>query len=199
MSASDIKPADAIRKAANLSIGLGILLLVLGVIAICFPLASSLAAAIWVGWLLLIGGAVLLVHAVRGRQESGFWFKLLWAIVYLVAGLLLLASPVSGVLTLTLILAVLWVVEGTTAIALAFRLKPANPWGWVLFDGIVTVLLGLLVWIGWPGNAPWLLGLFLGISLLSTGVSVLLFGLALRSGSLKVGSSRRGEHRWHHR
>jgi len=190
MSASDTKPADAIRKAANLSIGLGILLLVLGVIAICFPLASSLAAAIWVAWLLVIGGAVLLVHAIRSRQESGFWFKLLWAIVYLVAGLLLLASPVSGVLTLTLVLAVLWIVEGATAIALAFRLKPTSPWGWVLFDGIVTVLLGLLVWIGWPGNAPWLLGLFLGISLLSTGISVLLFGLALRSGSFRPGSSR---------
>lgn len=190
MSASDIKPADAIRKAANLTIGLGILLLVLGVIAICFPLASSLAAAIWVGWLLVIGGAVLLVHALRGRQEEGFWFKLLWAIVYLVAGLLLLASPVSGVLTLTLILAVLWIVEGVTAIAFAFRLKPASPWGWVLFDGIVTVLLGLLIWIGWPGNAPWLLGLFLGISLLSTGISVLLLGLALKSGNLKIGVSR---------
>jgi uncharacterized membrane protein HdeD (DUF308 family) len=68
---------------------------------------------------------------------------------------------------------------------LAYRLKPARPWGWVLFDGIVTLLLGLLIWIGWPGNAPWLLGLFLGISLLATGISVLLFGLALRSGHLQ--------------
>jgi uncharacterized membrane protein HdeD (DUF308 family) len=193
MTDNAIKPADALRKAASWSIFLGIVLLVLGVVAICFPLASSIAAAIWVAWLLVIGGAVLLVHAIRVRQESGFWLKLLWSIVYLVAGLLLLASPISGVLTLTLVLAVLWIVEGATAIALAFRLKPATPWGWVLFDGIVTVLLGLLVWIGWPGNAPWLLGLFLGISLLSTGISLILFGWAVKAGSISMKSGKLGE------
>jgi uncharacterized membrane protein HdeD (DUF308 family) len=192
MADNSVKPSDALRKAGNLSIGLGILLLILGVIAIAFPFASSLAAAIWVGWLLVIGGAVLLAHAIRGRHESGFWLKLFWSIVYLVAGILLLASPVSGVLTLTLVLAVLWIVEGATAIALAFRLKPARPWGWVLFDGIITAVLGLLIWIGWPGNAPWLLGLFLGISLLATGISVLLFGWALRAGSLRIGAQRLG-------
>jgi uncharacterized membrane protein HdeD (DUF308 family) len=193
MTDNAIKPADALRKAASWSIFLGIVLLVLGVVAICFPLASSIAAAIWVAWLLVIGGAVLLVHAIRVRQESGFWLKLLWSIVYLVAGLLLLASPISGVLTLTLVLAVLWIVEGATAIALAFRLKPATPWGWVLFDGIVTVLLGLLVWIGWPGNAPWLLGLFLGISLISTGISLILFGWAVKAGSISMRSGKLGE------
>lgn len=186
MVGNSIGPSDALRKAGGWTILLGVLLMILGIIAIAFPFASSVAAAIWVGWLLIIGGAVLLAHAIRGRHESGFWLKLLWSIVYLVAGILLLASPVSGVLTLTLVLAVLWIVEGATAIALAFRLRPARPWGWVLFDGIVTVLLGLLIWIGWPGNATWLLGLFLGISLLATGISVLLFGWALRSGNLKV-------------
>jgi uncharacterized membrane protein HdeD (DUF308 family) len=180
------KPVDALRQAAGWSIGLGILLLILGVIAICFPFASSLAAAIWVAWLLIIGGVLLLAHAFRVRHESGFWLKLLWAVIYLVAGILLLASPIGGVLTLTLVLAVLWIVEGGTAIVLAFRLKPARPWGWILFDGIITLLLGLLIWIGWPGNAPWLLGLFLGISLLATGISVLLFGLALRAGHLQL-------------
>jgi uncharacterized membrane protein HdeD (DUF308 family) len=180
------KPVDALRQAAGWSIGLGVLLMILGVIAICFPFASSLAAAIWVAWLLIIGGALLLAHAVRVRHESGFWLKLLWAVIYLVAGILLLASPIGGVLTLTLVLAVLWIVEGATAILLAFRLRPARPWGWVLFDGIITLLLGLLIWIGWPGNAPWLLGLFLGISLLATGISVLLFGLALRAGHLQL-------------
>lgn len=190
MTDNAIKPADALRKAAGWSIGLGILLLVLGVIAISCPLTTSLAAAIWAGWLLVIGGGVLMAHAIRGHKESGFWLKLLWSIVYLAAGLLLLASPVSGVVTLTLVLAVFWIAEGATAIALAFRLRPAKPWGWVLFEGIVSVLLGLLIWIGWPGNAPWLLGLFLGISLLSAGISVLLFGLALRSGSFRPAASR---------
>jgi len=184
--------ADALRKAGGWTIGLGILMLVLGIVAILFPLASSLAAVVWVGWLLIIGGVVLLIHALHRREEAGFWLKLLWAIVYLVAGLLLLASPVSAIFTLTIVLAVLWVVEGITAIVLAFRLKPARPWGWVLFDGILTLLLGLLIWIGWPGNAPWLLGLFLGLSLLSTGVSLLLFGWALRSGNIKVTSGRLG-------
>jgi uncharacterized membrane protein HdeD (DUF308 family) len=184
--------ADALRKAGGWTMGLGILLLVLGIAAILFPLASSLAAVVWVGWLLVIGGVVLLVHALHRRQEAGFWLKLLWAVVYLVAGLLLLANPVSAIFTLTIVLAVLWVVEGITAIVLAFRLKPAWPWGWVLFDGILTLLLGLLIWIGWPGSAPWLLGLFLGLSLLSTGISLLLFGWALRSGNIKVTSGRLG-------
>src|SRR5262245_54556079 len=77
MADHSIKPSDALRKAGGWTILLGILLLVLGVIAIAFPFASSLAAAIWVGWLLIIGGAVLLAHAIRGRHESGFWLKLL--------------------------------------------------------------------------------------------------------------------------
>jgi uncharacterized membrane protein HdeD (DUF308 family) len=183
---------DALKRAGGWTIGLGILLLVLGIAAILFPLASSLAAVVWIGWLLLIGGVVLLIHALHRREEGGFWLKLLWAVVYLVAGLLLLANPVSAIFTLTIVLAVLWVVEGITAIVLAFRLKPARPWGWVLFDGILTLLLGLLVWVGWPGNAPWLLGLFLGLSLLSTGVSLLLFGWALRSGHITVTSGRLG-------
>lgn len=184
--------ADALKKAGGWTIGLGILLLVLGIAAMLFPLASSLAAVVWIGWLLLIGGVVLLIHALDRREEAGFWLKLLWAVVYLVAGLLLLANPVSAILTLTIVLAVLWVVEGITAIVLAFRLKPARPWGWVLFDGILTLLLGLLVWVGWPGNAPWLLGLFLGLSLLSTGISLLLFGWALRSGDITISSGRLG-------
>jgi uncharacterized membrane protein HdeD (DUF308 family) len=184
--------ADALKRAGGWTIGLGILLMVLGIAAILFPLASSLAAVVWVGWLLMIGGVVLLVHALHRRQEPDFWLKLLWAVVYLVAGLLLLANPVSAIFTLTIVLAILWVVEGITAIVLAFRLKPAWPWGWVLFDGILTSLLGLLIWIGWPGNAPWLLGLFLGLSLLSTGISLVLFGWALRSGNITVRSGRLG-------
>src|ERR1700752_5185567 len=99
MADNSIRPSDALRKAGSWSILLGVLLLVLGVIAIAFPFASSLAAAIWVGWLLLIGAAVLLAHAIRARHENGFWLKLLWSIVYLVPGLLLLASPATGVLT----------------------------------------------------------------------------------------------------
>ncbi|HWA44872.1 MAG TPA: DUF308 domain-containing protein [Hypericibacter adhaerens] len=190
MTQSSNDSTDAVRKAGGWTIGLGVLLLILGIVSILFPLASSLAAVIWVAWLLIIGGAVLLVHALHRREERGFWLRLLWSVVYLLAGILLLASPVSGVLTLTLVLAVLWIVEGATAIALAFRLKPARPWGWVLFDGILTVLLGLLVWIGWPGNAPWLLGLFLGISLIATGISVLLLGWALRSGHITIQGGR---------
>ena len=101
-------------------------------------------------------------------------------IIYIIAGIYLLMHPVGGLLAITLILASFLLVYGVFALVLAFQIKPRGSWGWVLFDGIVTLLLGILIWAHWPFNADWVVGTLFGISIFMSGVTRLMMSLALR-------------------
>lgn len=161
-------------------LALGILLIVLGVLAIALPAFAALAVEIFLGWLLLIGGVAQCIHAFSARRWGGFLLQLLNGALYIVAGALLLAFPLQGVLTLTLVLAALFVVEGAARIVMAFRMRPMAQWGWVLLSGILAVILGVLIWIQWPSAAAWAIGLLAGINFLFGGTTMLMLALAAR-------------------
>lgn len=160
----------------------GILLLILGAGAILIPNIASLAATIFFGWLLIIGGFVGFVSTVMGRHAPGFVWALLSALIAILAGAYLIVWPIGGMLSLTLVLAAFLTIDGILSIvyALEHRRHGSQRWSWVLVNGVLDlVLAALIVW--WlPGSAAWVLGLVLGIDLVFAGTSLVAMAMAAR-------------------
>jgi len=172
--------AGLVKKASGWSIVLGILMMLAGVVAMLEPELSGLVITLVIGWSAIFNGVAQIVYAFH---THGGWHKtveIILGIIYVIAGGYLLVFPGVGLVTLTLILACFLLVYGIFALVLAFRMRPHKGWGWVLFDAIVTVLLGLLIWIHWPGSSMVIVGTLFGISIFISGVTRLMVSLALR-------------------
>jgi uncharacterized membrane protein HdeD (DUF308 family) len=159
----------------------GILLIILGIAAIAQPAVSTIVAETWIALILISAGATKLIYAIQTRDKDGFVWKLLLSILYVAVGISLFVYPLPGVLTLTLLIGSFLLTEGTFELFLAFRLRPQQNWTWVLVNGIVTLLLGAMIWFQWPFNAPWLIGTLVGVSILFTGISRTMLSLNGRS------------------
>jgi len=157
----------------------GLVLIVLGGLAILLPLAAALAINLLLGLLLLASGVAMGVQALRSMGAARFWWHLGLAVLYGLMGVVLLLDPLQGVVTLTLLLAALLLFEGVVKIALALPMRGVNGWLWLLFSGVITALLGGLILSGLPGSAAWALGLIVGINLLITGVSLVSLATAV--------------------
>jgi uncharacterized membrane protein HdeD (DUF308 family) len=178
-------PAEAatLRKHSTWFLIYGIVLIVLGGIAILAPSLATLAVEFTVAWLLLIAGCFGLVAVFSaGRTAPGFWWNLLTAIVCVLAGLSLMTRPVSGAITLTILLAAYFLASGVVHIVLAFGYKAELPgaWLWMLVSGVVDIVLALIIMSGLPGTAGWVLGLLVGINLLMLGVAIVFAALAIK-------------------
>ena len=138
---------------------LGVLLIILGVAAIAFPLMTTIAAKIFLGWLFLIGGVVQIIHAFSTRQWSEFFFDLLIGVLYLIAGGWLAFFPLTGILTLTVLLAGLFISLGVLEAGMAFRMRPHAGWVWMLIAGIAALAVGVLILAHLPSSAAWAIGL----------------------------------------
>jgi len=160
----------------------GLILIVLGVIAIVIPPIASLAVTILLGALFLVSGVVGLVLTLWLRHLPGFWWSLLSAVLAIVTGILLLAWPVGGLLSLTLLLAAFFIIEGVATIlyALDHRRQYTGRWGWMLASGIVDLVLAALILAVFPASAAWALGLLVGINMLMGGSAMLAIALYAR-------------------
>lgn len=161
----------------------GILLLVFGFAAIVLPLLAGLAIAILLGWLFLISGAAGLAFSFWARKGPGFWWSLASAILAVVAGIILIAMPVQGILTLTFVVGIYFLAEGVATImyALQHRGRLSERWGWMLAAGIIDILVAFIIISGWPGTAAWAIGLLVGINLVFGGSSLIALALAARN------------------
>lgn len=159
---------------------LGLVLLVAGIAAIAFPLLSTVAVKIALGWVFLVGGVIMIVHAFSAAQWRGFLWELLLGLLYAVAGAYLAFFPLTGIITLTILLAAMFLVEGVLEIIMAFRVRPHEGWGWLVLSGLIAVAAGALITLGLPSSAAWALGLLAGINLISTGWGFLFLALAGR-------------------
>ena len=179
--------SDSIRAAIQLHwkafLIEGILLVILGLAAIIVPSIASVAITIFVGSLFLISGAVGLALTFWARQMPGFWWSLLSALLAIVAGIVLLARPIQGTLTLTIILGIYFLAEGVFTImyALEHRRELSERWGWLLASGILDLLLAGLIIAGLPGTALWAIGLLVGIDMLFGGACLIGMALAARN------------------
>ena len=174
-------PAPSVMPGRGLLIALGILNIVFGIIAMGSPMIAGTAVTIVIGILLLGSGIFELVHAFQTKGwKIGFGSFISGALAILGGGLVM-ARPVYGMVVLTWILAFYFVLDGVIRSVSAFQLKPAQGWGWILFGGLVTVLLGLMIWGGWRVSGLWGVGLLVGIRILMSGWTMLLLGLAAGS------------------
>jgi uncharacterized membrane protein HdeD (DUF308 family) len=160
----------------------GILLVVLGLIAIVIPPVATLAVEILVGWLFLISGVMGLITTFWMRQAPGFWWALLSAVLGIGAGIVLLAWPLSGALSLTLILIVFFTIEGVASImfALEHKRELTGRWGFMLASGIVDLVLAGIIFVGLPGTAAWAIGLLVGINMVFGGSALIAMAMHAR-------------------
>src|SRR5581483_4204462 len=168
-------------------LALGIVLIVIGLAAIAFPRLSTIAAKIMLGWLLLIAGMMLILHAFSAQAWHGFPWNLLIGILYLVAGGYLAFFPLTGLLTLAILLVILFVAEGIFEIIMAFRVRPHEGWAWLLLSGITALAVGVLIALQLPSSADWALGLLVGINLVFSGWSYVFLALAGRRTQQELG------------
>lgn len=177
-----MESGEQIKQGSIGAIVLGILMSILGIVAIASPVFAGLAAELLLGWLFIAGSIIQAVEAFQHYRPGGsLVLKWLLALLYLVVGILLLVNPWMGAISLTLFIGIFFFVDGVFRVILAFQLKPSPRWGWVLLNGLLMIVLGILIWSQWPTNAPWILGFLVGIGLLVNGLAILLYGSAVYS------------------
>jgi len=161
----------------------GIVLAVLGLAAMIVPPLASLAVTIFLGWMFLISGVAVLIVTFWARQMPGFWWSLFSAALAVLAGLILLARPMQGVLTLTIVVGAYFLAEGVATImyALEHRRELSERWSWLLVSGLMDILIAFLIISGLPGSADWAIGLLVGINLVLGGASLVGMALAARN------------------
>jgi uncharacterized membrane protein HdeD (DUF308 family) len=169
-----------VKKSVAWSIGLSVLMIVAGILAIASPLAAGIAVNVLVAWLLIFSGCVHLVFAWHARSGGGVLWELLVGIVYIFIGVYLLMHPWAGLMSLTIALAIYLFLEAILEFILGFTLRPLPGSGWLLFDGVVTLILAVMIWKTWSINTPWIIGTLVGISMLFSGVARLMISLAAR-------------------
>lgn len=163
---------------------IGILLIILGMFAVAAAGITTLATMLVFGSLLVAGGIIQGINAIKTRHGGGFFVNILGAILYCVTGALLLLHPEVGAITLTLLLSAFYTVSGLFKIIAAFVKRYAH-WGWLAFSGFVSLALGLLIWSQWPVSGLWVIGLFIGIDLIIVGWMWIAFSMAVKDAKLQ--------------
>jgi uncharacterized membrane protein HdeD (DUF308 family) len=182
--------ANALHTHWTLFLTEGVILLILGFLAIVVPQIATIAAEVLVGWLILLSGVVGLVATIRMRSAPGFWWSLFSAVLGIVAGVVLLRWPLSGAVSLTLILTVFLAAEGIASIFFALEHKGqlSGRWGMMLFSGIVDLVLAGMIFVGLPASAVWAIGLLIGINMVFGGSALIAMALHAR-GTAPAGKS----------
>jgi uncharacterized membrane protein HdeD (DUF308 family) len=173
-------PAAIVRQASMWSIVWGVLLILFGMMAIGSPFLAAVAVNVVIAWLIVFAGAVHLILAFHAHGAGSLIWKLLVGVAYLFFGVYLIRHPVLGVASLTLMLASLFLIEGILNVVLFFKMRSLGGSSWVLADGVITLLLGLMIYLQWPSSALWAIGTLVGVSMIISGVTRVMMSLAVR-------------------
>ncbi len=171
---------EDIRESTTWSIVLSVLMMISGVLAIAVPPVAGLAVTVMFGWLLIANGALHLAYAWRGHGAASILGEILLAVLYGLVGIYTLGHPAAGLASLTVAVAVYLVAKGVLEGIIAFKLRPLAGSGWLLFDGILTVAIAAMIASAWPVSATWAVGVLVGVSMISSGLSRLMASLAVR-------------------
>jgi uncharacterized membrane protein HdeD (DUF308 family) len=148
------------------------LMIIAGILALAYPAVSSVAVVFFLGWLLIFAGILQGISLIGTRHVPHFWLQLISVVLFVIVGVIFLRHPGESLLTLTLLLIVLFMVEGISKVIFALTIRPLPNWGWVLASGIIAILLAFFLWASIPVTAVWLIGVLLGIELISEGVAL---------------------------
>lgn len=179
------------RHGSTLSIVWGVLLIVLGFIAVGAPFLAAVAVSVVIAWLIIFAGVVHVVVAFHSHGAGSVLWKLLVGLAYLAFGGYLLVHPVLGVASLTLVLAALFVIEGVLDLIMYFKMRPLQGSVWVLIDGLVTLALGGFIYAQWPSSSAWAIGILVGVSLMISGITRIGMTMAVRRATSGVAPATR--------
>jgi len=169
-----------IHRASTWSIVLSVLIMIAGFLAIALPSIAGITFTIIVGWMLIFAGVLHLIFAFQSGQARMVIWQVLLGLAYGFIGIYVLQHPLAGLAGLTFAIATYLFVEAVLETILAFQVRPAAGWGWLLFDGVVTFILAGMIYATWPSSAAWAVGTLVGISMLFSGISRLMVSLAVR-------------------
>jgi uncharacterized membrane protein HdeD (DUF308 family) len=173
---------QAIRSHWVLFLIQGVIMIILGILAVGEPMVATIAVTLFAGWLFLFSGIVGLAGIFTARHVPGFWWALITAILAILVGIYLIWRPLAGTLSLTLAVGAFFGAQGIVQIITAIgHHKVLSSWVWMLITGIANVILALIIWGGFPGTAEWVLGLLFGINLLLWGFSLVMTAIACRA------------------
>src|SRR5262252_9409640 len=174
--------ARTIREHSTFFLVEGIILLILGVLAILLPPFATLAVTIIFGWIFLVSGMIGFITTMGARGAPGFWWSLVSAVLATAAGLILLIQPMGGALSLTLLLIVFFAIEGVVSVlyALEHRRELSGRWEWMLLSGVIDLVLAGIILAGLPGTAAWALGVLVGVNMILGGTALIAMALHAR-------------------
>lgn len=187
MQPQNVNPLEAftssLREHWKLFLVEGIVLLLLGLLAVALPMLATIGFTIVLGWLFLFSGLIGLATTFMMRGAPGFWWALISALIGIGAGAILLISPVSGAVSLTLVLIAFFIVEGVATImyAVAHRGQLSDRWGWMMFSGVIDLVLAVMILMGLPSSATWAIGLLVGINMIFGGGAMIAMALAAKN------------------
>lgn len=171
---------EHVRESTTWSIGLGVLMMISGVLAIAIPPVAGLAVTVMLGWLLVVTGALHLGFAWRGRGAATIIGEIAVAVLYAALGVYMLARPVTGLVSLTLVIAAYFAAKGVVEGIVAFKLRPLPGSGWLLFDGVLTIAIAAMIAGAWPASSAWAVGVLVGVGMFSGGFTRLMASIAVR-------------------
>jgi len=171
---------EGVRKARGWLLGLGIVLILAGTLALGAAVLATIASVLFFGWVLLIAGAIEVGYAFSQPKWGGVILHVVNGVLGVVAGFILVLHPTSGAIVLTLLMAMFFMIGGLFRIITALLMRYPH-WSWVLLNGLITFVLGVLIWRQMPGAAFWIIGMFVGIDLIFVGWSWVMLALALRT------------------
>jgi len=170
-----------LRKAGGWVIVWGVSLIVAGIIAIVEPAVAAVATALLLAWLFAFAGVVELVYAFQQRAHDGLAWKVISGLALLALGVYMLLFPIASIATLALLIAAFLAASGISSVLLAFKLRPKQGWGWVMFDGALSIAIAAMIASGWPQNSIDFVGILVGFCLISGGMWRIMLGRALRT------------------
>lgn len=177
---------NEVKKNSGLTILLGIIVLLMGIFAMGSPFVAGVSLAIAVGFMLIIGGISQLVFALKA--STGL-FSIILGVLTVIAGGYMVTNPGVALVTMTMVLAIYLVISGIFEVMMAFQIKPVKGWGWALFSGVISALLGAMIWSQFPVSGVWTVGTLIGIKLFFSGWTLLMFGFAARAAVKEAGTA----------
>jgi uncharacterized membrane protein HdeD (DUF308 family) len=172
--------ADVFKEAAGVSVGLAVVMIVLGILAVGVPFASGIGISILMAWIIVFSGLAYIAYAFAASGAGRFIWRMLIGIVYIIGGGYLAFHPRLALASFTLVLAMILLFEGIMEMVVFFQFRSLRGSGWILFDGIVTLCLSYLIWRPWPFSSGWAIGTLVGINLIVSGITWLMLSTAVR-------------------
>jgi uncharacterized membrane protein HdeD (DUF308 family) len=178
MSAQSI--TGTLKEATGMSIGMAVVMIVLGFLAVFLPFATGIGISILVGWIIVFSGFAHLAYAFAAQGAGAFLWRTLVGVAYVAGGVYLAFHPGLTLESLTLVVAAIFLAEGVLELVVFFQFRALPGSGWILFDGIVTLLLAYVIWRPWPVSSTWAIGTIVGVNLIVSGFTRLMYSAAAR-------------------